>query len=148
MDADAISTRLEELDIYEDTEDLVEIFLNIMKDKFCYFDTWDEVPDDCLGDDAVDIEDCTLIQDAGLGSFDIEGVRYHIVSTEVEKNDEREDNGVTYVYAVPETIKPNEYGCYDGVYLIGYRGELDSPEIVCLKEKDRLLYNSVYVCVE
>lgn len=136
------------IELEDDSEDLVGIFRSIIKETLCTPDTWDDVPDDCLDDEAVDIEDCILIQDADLGSFDIDGVCYYIVDTEAENDEECEDDELTYVYAVPEKREPSETGCYDGVFLIGYRGELDSAEVVCAKEKDELRYNSVDAIVE
>lgn len=146
-----------EYDIDTDTgsPDFVEILISIIRTVFCTDDTWDDVPDDCLDDEAVDIEDCTLIQNVGLGSIDIKGTRYYIVDTDPELNDDAEqiideskDNEPTFVYAVPASCTPNEQGIYCKVYLIGYIGSLDTPKLVYAKEDRYLSYNSVDVIVE
>lgn len=116
---------------------------------FCVYDTWDVVPDDLLEDEAVDIEDCHLIEDENHGVINYDGKVYYIVEEDpaIYDNEVKEikgkDDSVKFVYAIPETCSPNEYGKYGEVYLIGYNGEPESAEVVYIREQD-----ATYDCVE
>lgn len=138
-----------------DSDNLMNRFKDLFINKFCTDDTWDDVPDDCLGDEAVDIEDCNLIEVENQGIIHYKDEDYYIVDGDTSCEDEvydyitkHGDKDAKFVYAVASATSINEEGRYEPVYIIGYKGALDSSEVVYLCEKEDLSYNSVNCMVE